>query len=432
MFGAIRPKQVLKTLQQHGGAISAGVHVPRSAPSTPTTELMDDPDREEEYDRTAETDHDFSSPVGGGGAIGRLLQRLFSMVRDVKGGDSPGADAASHWTRSGTRAGTRAVYSVLDIDTLRHTSSSESDGGVRTGGGLLYPEWNCHRHRYHPAWCTVQELDVTLDHSVTVEWAQQHQLRRPLLRLARGMMRHPRQRQGDDIDIDAVIESQLGVGAGLPQDEAVYLESQRRRRDLSVLILLDISGSVAQPGVDGVAIHEQQRKVAASLLRALHEVGDRVALYGFHSQGKSEVHLAAVKRFDEVLGSTVMKRLFSLKPGAYSRLGAAVRHGVSQLLEQGGTPRKLLLVISDGLAYDHGYEPVYAAADVHQALGEARTHGVGCVCLGVGSMTEVEALQQVFGSAAYAVIPHPQDISRCIGPLFETALMNAEIQRQIA
>lgn len=425
VFGTIRPKQVLRTLTLEGGAAAAGRHVPRSDKSSSVAELT------EEADSPSESGHDFSSPVGGGGGIGKLLQKMFSMVRDVKGGGSPGAEAATHWTRTGTRAGARAVRSVLEADAFEDMLKSNSNTDPGTVNKLLYPEWSCHRLAYREDWCAVEEVEVTVDQSIAVEWGPVDHLRRPLLRLAMGIDRYHRQRQGDDIDIDAAIESQTAMRAGLSPDEAVYVESQRHRRDLSVLILLDISGSVAQTGTDGVAVHELQRSVAVGLMRALNDVGDRVALYGFHSQGRSEVHLAPVKRFDELMGSAVMKRLFSLKPGAYSRLGAAVRHGTSRLLNHGGTPRKLLLVISDGLAYDHGYEPAYAAADVRQALAEARIDGVGCLCLSVGSFTETETLRQVFGSAAYAVIPDPNDIGRHLGSLFEAALMTTEIQRRI-
>ena len=72
-----------------------------------------------------------------------------------------------------------------------------------------------------------------------------------------------------------------------------------------------------------------------------------------------------------------MRRLHGLVPGAYSRLGAAIRHGAAVLEERGGTSRRLLVVLSDGLAYDHGYEAVYGAADARRALAEARRRGHG-------------------------------------------------------
>ena len=95
-----------------------------------------------------------------------------------------------------------------------------------------------------------------------------------------------------------------------------------------------------------------------------------------------------VKRFDDSLDALVMQRLGSLTPGAYSRLGAAIRHGTSVITEKAGTSRRLLVVLSDGLAYDHGYERVYGAADARRALGEARRQGIGCLCLTIGAGTD--------------------------------------------
>ena len=162
-----------------------------------------------------------------------------------------------------------------------------------------------------------------------------HALRRPLTRLGIGLDRAHRQMQGDDIDVDAAVEARVETFAGSAPDEAVYLDNLRRRRDLAVLVLLDVSGSVAEAGTFGHTVHEQQRAVAAALTVALHELGDRVALYAFQSQGRSAVHLLPVKRFDDSLDALVMQRLGSLTPGAYSRLGAAIRHGTSVITGKG-------------------------------------------------------------------------------------------------
>ena len=81
-------------------------------------------------------------------------------------------------------------------------------------------------------------------------------------------------------------------GVGFPTN-AVFIDSVRRRRDLSVLLLLDISASAAEPAADGKTVHEHQRAAAATLTLALHELGDRVALYAYHSHGRSAVERVA-------------------------------------------------------------------------------------------------------------------------------------------
>ena len=155
----------------------------------------------------------------------------------------------------------------------------------------------------------------------------------------------------------------IEVSAGSLPDDDVYIENQRSRRDLSVLILLDISGSAGEPSSSGGVVHEHQQSAAAGLMGALCEVGDRVALYGFRSQGRSAVHIFPVKRFDEGLSALAEGRLGGLRPGGFTRLGAAIRHGAAVLDLEGGTGRRLLVVLSDGFAYDHGYEGSYGEAD---------------------------------------------------------------------
>jgi nitric oxide reductase activation protein len=419
VFGAIRVRELLATQKRVGAATSAGQHVPRQQQNKELEELTDDANQNDE-----DTEDFATSPVGGGGALGRMLQKMFQMVRKLKDGGSPGADVATHWSRTRPRAGVHSLASTPTAETV--------DDAFGQSRGFLYPEWDVHRHCYRPDWCTVKEVDPPADSHATVEWLEGHGLRRPLARLGMGLGRFHRRAQGDDIDIDAAIEAQVERMAGSVPDENTYIESLRHRRDLSVLILLDISGSVTQTSAAGQNVHEQQRAVAAGITTVLYEIGDRIAVYAFQSQGRAAVHLVPVKRFDEELDSLVMRRLHGLVPGAYSRLGAAIRHGATVLIERGGTSRRLLLVLSDGLAYDHGYEPAYGAADARQALAEARRDGVGCLCLSVGANTDTESLRRVFGSAAHAIIPKADQVGQIIAPLFRSALRNGEARRRVA
>jgi nitric oxide reductase activation protein len=212
--------------------------------------------------------------------------------------------------------------------------------------------------------------------------------------------------------------------------EAIYVESVRRRRDLSVLVLLDVSGSAGEPGASGRTVHDHQVRAAAALTTALHDLGDRVALYGFRSMGRQAVQLLPVKRFGARLDGTVLRRLGGLVPGAYTRLGAAIRHGAAVLEAEGGTSRRLLVVLSDGFAYDHGYEGAYGEADARRALAEARRRGTACLCLSVAATTDPEALRRVFGTAAHASVPHAGQLAATVGPLFRAALQLADVQRR--
>ncbi|HKP40375.1 nitric oxide reductase activation protein NorD [Mycobacterium sp.] len=415
-FGVIKARNLLAAGAAAGQSEVSGAHASRRESKKALAEFDDAVDDE--------VMDPFSSPVGGGGVAGKLLQRLMSRVRQLSGGGAPGADTPTHRSHKGIR-GAGAVASTS-------TALSDTDGADGGGHGRKYPEWDVYRRRYRPDWCTVHEIEPPDDNTKPLARPDVHALRRPLTRLGIGLDRCHRQTQGDDIDVDAAVEARVELLAGSAPDEAVYLDNLRRRRDLAVLVLLDVSGSVAEAGTFGQTVHEQQRTAAAAITIALHQLGDRVALYAFQSQGRASVNIVPVKRFDDHLDASVMRRLGGLAPGAYSRLGAAIRHGTSVIVEKAGTTRRLLVVLSDGLAYDHGYERLYGAADARRALSEARRQGMGCLCLTIGAATDSGELQRVFGSAAHASIPKPTQLADYIGPLFRAALHTADLRRRVS
>jgi len=407
IFGTIRPRHVRERVESPAEA--RAIHPER-------TDALRELDDDEDDGGVSDL---FSSSIGTGGLLGRLLGKLLGDARSASGG-SPGANAPTRWSSRKAR----------DARTLVLTAATDHVATIDPGGGTSYPEWDVHRQRYRPDWCTVIESVPKPEDAVTLAAPATHALRRPLARLGMELERRRRQPQGDDIDIDAAVEARVESLVGSPPHEATYIESQRRRRDLAVLVLLDVSGSSGKPSATGATVHEHQRAAAAALATALHDLGDRVALYAFRSQGRSAVHVVPVKRFRDALDAHVMRRLGGLVPAAYTRLGAAIRHGASVLEREGGTSRRLLVVVSDGFAYDHGYEGRYGEADARRALAEAGRRGTGCLCLSVCADTDVHALRRVFGTAAHAVIPRVEQLAEVVGPLFRSALRSAYLQRR--
>lgn len=419
-FGVFRAKQVLAAGEKSVSIDRETVgHVPRADAKRELEELDDG----ELLGSDGGPDL-FTSPVGGGGFIGKWLKKMLSSARGAgaAGNGPPGADSPTHRTNSSNRSA-HAVMSAAAANT--------DEGADVAAEGVRYPEWDVNKGRYRADWCTVREIEARIDPAASAAIDDALAVRRPLARLGMGLHRRHRQPQGDDIDIDAAVEARVEVAAGSTPDESVYLDSLRRRRDLSVLVLLDVSGSAAEAGTLGRTVHQQQRVAAANLVVALHDLGDRVALYAYNSQGRSAVNMIPVKRFDDHLDSRILQRLNSLEPASYSRLGTAIRHGSAVLERSGGTSRRLLVVVSDGLAYDHGYEMGYGAADARRALTEARRRGIGCVCLTVGATVEAASLRKVFGSTAHAVVPRPDGLVGVIGPLFRSAVRGAEVRRRV-
>jgi hypothetical protein len=412
IFGTIRPRRVRAQVEE----TASGANARRGVASQALKEYDDDRD-----DDALIVDIG-STATGRGGMVGRMLKNLFGDSGGRGAGNAGGAPP-THWSRRASRA--NPPFGVTTALASRTVDDGLVDHGPRT-----YPEWDVHRRQYRADWCTVVDVAAPADGPVPA-LGNVHALRRPLARLGVELDRRHRQLQGDDIDIDAAVEAFVALAAGGAPEEAIYVDSIRCRRDLSVLVLLDVSGSAGEAGANGTIVHEQQQAVAGALLVALHELGDRVALYGFRSSGRSAVQVMPVKRFDTPLDNRSLRRLGALEAAGYTRLGAAIRHGAAVLEADGGTPRRLLVVVSAGFAYDHGYEGRYGEADARRALAEARRRGTACLCLSVGATTEADALRRVFGTAAHATIPHQEQLPNVIGPLVRAALRTADAQRRV-
>jgi nitric oxide reductase activation protein len=247
-------------------------------------------------------------------------------------------------------------------------------------------------------------------------------LRKRLSRLGLGPKLLRRRPDGDELDIEALIDLFVDLQAGYSPPEHIYLERRKLARNLGVLILVDASGSASETDPGGLSVHNHQRRAAATLAVTLEQLGDRVAVYGFRSNGRAAVHLLALKPFPQRFGAGGRARLNQLQPAGYTRLGAGIRHAGEILKTEAGTPNRLLLVLSDGFPYDDGYESRYAEADAHKALEELRADGVACLCLSIGASTPTDALHRVFGSASHANAPTLANLSPRMDELFLAAL----------
>ena len=421
LFGVIRPRRLLNVLaeeqESQGGAPTPADLARRDI----AEDLMAETDEDDETESIGKIMKLFQSPLQS--PLAQWLSKKMGAGRDP-GDGAGGADLGVGGARRG-KVGARAEVAELPAALLPNEVVSER------GPGWCYPEWNTFEQRYQPDWTTVIEVDPRPDSLAAFDRPPPGDLRRRLARLGVGLERRRRQPQGEDLDVDAIVSARIDLASGISPADALYIESQRRKRSLAVLVLLDVSGSAGEKTAGG-DVHRLQRAAAARLVDALHVLGDRVALYGFRSQGRGAVYLIRLKAFDDPLDGAVYERLGGLTPGSYTRLGAAIRHGAWMLDKRAGTDRRLLVVLSDGFAYDDGYEGRYGESDARKALLEARKQGVGCLCLSLGATNDVEALKRVFGTAAHASAREFDELLPSIGRLFRRAMASADLQRRLA
>jgi nitric oxide reductase NorD protein len=123
----------------------------------------------------------------------------------------------------------------------------------------------------------------------------------------------------------------------------------------------------------------------------------------FTSRRRSWVRVETVKDFDEPLNEAVLRRISALKPGFYTRIGAAVRHATARLAARPNR-QKLLLVLTDGKPNDiDHYEGRFGIEDTRRAVMEARRAGV-CV-FGVTVDRDAQSyFPTLFGRGGYAIV----------------------------
>ena len=210
--------------------------------------------------------------------------------------------------------------------------------------------------------------------------------------------------EGDRLDLDATIQAAIDRRAGLAPSPRVYETTERRNRDLSVLVLLDISEST-KDFVKGssMTILNVERIATALLSQALSDLGDAFAVVAFCSNGRDDVRLYPVKDFNERYDQPARARLAGLRAGLSTRIGGALRHAGALIAAQ-TTHRRLVLVVTDGEPSDIDVaDKRYFVEDARKAVQGLAHNAINVFGIGLdGAGTGY--LGRMFGRRNFVVI----------------------------
>jgi len=284
---------------------------------------------------------------------------------------------------------------------------------------FAYDEWDRDLNDYRIGWSRVIEKKVNSGDRNFVELTRsryrgvissirhQFQLMKP-----ENLTRINRELDGEDYDLNALVDLVIDRRADGRQSENIYTKRLRKRRDVAVSILLDQSSSTArtitrnplQPYTHpGRRIIEIEKEGLVLMSEALEAVGDIYSINGFTSEGRRNVKFYVVKDFAEKYSDTIERRIGGITFQNNTRLGAAIRHASAKLLKQ-ESRTKLLIILTDGRPYDHDYgDARYAREDVREALTEAKTSGVTPFCVTIDRESESE-LRDLYGDVGYTII----------------------------
>jgi nitric oxide reductase NorD protein len=282
-----------------------------------------------------------------------------------------------------------------------------------------YDEWDRELNDYRVGWSRVIEKKVKQGDRNFVELARsryrgvissirhQFQLMKP-----ENLTRINREPDGEDFDLNALVDFVIDRKADGQQSENIYTKRLRKQRDVAVSILLDQSSSTArtitrnplQPYTyPGRRIIEIEKEGLVLMSEALEAVGDVYSINGFTSEGRRNVKFYVVKDFAEKYSDEIEKRIGGITFQNNTRLGAAIRHAAHKLLRQEART-KLLIILTDGRPYDHDYgDARYAREDVREALTEAKTSGITPFCITIDRESESE-LKDLYGDVGYTII----------------------------
>ncbi len=277
------------------------------------------------------------------------------------------------------------------------------DDEQQSTGPVIYDEWDYRRQGYRKNWCSLQFKELipvhssfirnTLDkyHGLTIRLRHQFEMMRSQERFVK------RQREGDDIDFDALVDALSDTRAGLPSSDRLFIRLKRDERDIAVVFLVDMSNSTA--GWVNTALKES----LVLMTEAMEVLGDRYAIYGFSGMRRSRCELFHVKHLTEVYGDQVKERISSIGPSEYTRMGPPIRH-VTRLLQEVDAKVRLIITLSDGKPEDYDdYKGDYAIEDTRHALLEAKVAGIHPFCITIDHQAH-EYMEHMYGPANYIFV----------------------------
>ena len=198
----------------------------------------------------------------------------------------------------------------------------------------------------------------------------------------------------------------------------ITLRNVLHQRDLSVLILLDLSEStkLPLPGTDKTIL-DLTVEACALVATAISGIGDPFAIHGFASDGRHDVRYTRFKDFDQPFGDEVRARLAGMEGGLSTRMGAAMRHA-GRWLRQQTSRRKLLLLMTDGEPADiDERDPQTLIQDARKAAEELASRGVQSYCLTLDPNAD-RYVERIFGANHYTIVDKVERLPEKLPQLF--------------
>jgi len=288
-----------------------------------------------------------------------------------------------------------------------------------------YQEWDYQIQLHRPDWTTIYERrpargDPETIHDIITEYKPvAHRIKQIIdLLTPEGVQRVRNMEDGDEIDINAAIDAMVSIRMGEQPNTRITMRNVLKMRDLSVVLLLDLSESTNEvmQGSDKTVL-QLTREAATLVATAIEGIGDPFAVHGFSSDGRHDVQYFRLKDFSQHFDDDVKSRLAGMKGGLSTRMGAALRHAGHHLLKQ-QEKRKLILLVTDGEPADiDERDPQHLRHDTKKAVEELYTNGVLSYCLTLDPNAD-DYVKRIFGQNNYTIIDNVDRLPEQLPTLF--------------
>ncbi|HBE93238.1 MAG TPA: VWA domain-containing protein [Gammaproteobacteria bacterium] len=288
-----------------------------------------------------------------------------------------------------------------------------------------YQEWDYQIQLHRPDWATVYERHQPRGH---VEDIQEiidayrpvaHRIKQIIdLLTPEGVQRVRNMEDGDEVDINAAIDAMIAIRMGEQPNTRITMRNVLKTRDLSVVLLLDLSESTNEPmnGSEKTVL-QLTREAATLVATAIEGIGDAFAIHGFASDGRHDVQYYRFKDFNQHFDDEAKSRLAGMTGGLSTRMGAALRHAGNHLLNQ-QEKRKLVLLLTDGEPADiDERDPQHLRHDTKKAVEELYSTGVLTYCLTLDPNAD-DYVKRIFGANNYTIIDNVDKLPEQLPTLF--------------
>lgn len=314
------------------------------------------------------------------------------------------------------------VHSVYKAEFSGNLTVAESKETSFSGQFVAYPEWNFSARKYKKDFCKVYPSKTTDKnsgyYSNTLETNARvlRNLKKRFAQMDNALEEVRRQPNGEDFDIDAVTDMYSDIVAKHTPDEKIYLTKRKRKKDLSILFLLDLSLS-SDGYVNGSRVLDVEKQVMIILGEALNDNHVEFEIAGFSSKTRNYCSYVSIKSFKEKWGQG-KHHVGAVEPSGYTRIGPALRHAGARLKQQ-STRKKWLVLLSDGKPNDYDkYEGKYGVQDVKQALRELNAENINTYAVAIEDQARYY-LPQMFGQNHYSILTSPLEMIQSLAKLYE-------------